>query len=282
MHDTTMTGKVAVITGASQGIGKETALGLARMGATVGMVARDEARGRAAVEDVKAITGNGNVYLFLADLSSQEQIRRLAKEIGASFVRLDVLVNNAGALNLQRTVTMDGIETTFAVDHLAYFLLTALLLPMLESSAPSRIVNVASDAANGATIDFADLQGERKYSGWGAYGQSKLANILFTYELARRIEGTGVTANVLHPGVISSGFNRNNGFLMRLGMKAVSPFLAKPDKGAETSLYLATSPEVAGVSGKYFARCREATSPPVSHDETIARELWEVSERMTA
>lgn len=276
-----MTGKTVVITGASRGIGKAAALGLAKLGATVGVVARDATRGQAAVEDITAISGNRHVYLFVADLSVQAEVRRLAQEVDARLDRLDVLINNAGAINMTRTVTADGIETTFAVNHLAYFLLTTLLLPLLKASAPSRVVNVSSTAAKGAAIDFDDLQGERRYSGWRAYGQSKLANILFTEELARRLQGAGVTANCLHPGVIRSGFGKNDRGLTRLGWMLAGPFLAGPEKGAETIVYLASSSEVEGITGKYFYRCREATAPPAAHDHLLATSLWEVSEELT-
>lgn len=279
-HDD-MTGKTVLITGASQGIGKAAAAGLAQKGATVGIVARSPERGAAAVDDIKASSGSQSVHLFLADLSAQQQVRRLAHEVLDRFARLDVLINNAGALNMTRSVTADGIETTFAVNHLAAFLLTNLLLRRLEESAPSRIVTVSSAAARGAAIDFEDLQGEHGYRGWRAYGQSKLANILFTYELARRLQGTGVTANCLHPGVIRSGFGKNGRGLMRLGMILAGPFMANPEKGAQTLIYLASSPKVEGVSGKYFVNCREATSPRASYDERTARALWEVSEEMT-
>lgn len=276
-----MTGKTVLVTGASRGIGKAAAVGLAKLGATVGIVARDAARGATAADDIAAISGNRDVHLFLADLSVQAEVRRLAREVDEGFDRLDVLINNAGAINMARTVTADGIETTFAVNHLAYFLLTTLLLPLLEASAPSRIVNVSSSASKGSSIDFDDLQGERGYSGWRAYGQSKLANILFTEELARRLQGTGVTANCLHPGVIKTGFGKNDRSLTRLGLTLAGPFLASPEKGAETIIYLASSPEVEGITGKYFYRCREAAAPPASHDRLLASSLWEVSEQMT-
>ncbi len=276
-----MTGKTVLVTGASRGIGKAAATGLAKLGAAVGIVARDAARGAAAVDDITAVSGNRDVHLFVADLSIQAEVRRLAHEVDDRLGRLDVLINNAGAVNMTRNVTADGIETTFAVNHLAYFLLTTLLLPMLEASAPSRIVNVSSAAAKGAAIDFDDLQGEQRYSGWRAYAQSKLANILFTEELARRLEGTGVTANCLHPGVIRSGFGKNGRGLMRLGWILAGPFLASPEKGAETIVYLASSPEVAGVTGKYFYRCREASAPAAAHDRLLAASLWDVSEELT-
>ena len=276
-----MTSKVCVVTGASQGIGKETALGLARLGATVVAIARDPTRGAAAVTDIKSRSGSEAVRLVLADLSSQEAIRQLARDLAAYYKRIHVLVNNAGAVNMERTVTVDGIETTWAVNHLAYFLLTNLLLPTLQAAVPARIVNVSSDAHRGGAIHFDDLQGERHYSGWSAYSQSKLANVLFTYELARRLGGTGVTANALHPGTVTTGFGKNNPGWLRWGITLAGLFMIKPAKGAETSIYLASSPEVEGVSGKYFYKCRETRSSPASYDEVIARNLWEISAEMT-
>ena len=275
-----MTGKVCVITGASRGIGMETALGLARLGATVVAIARDPTRGAAAVTAIKARSGSEAVHLMLADLSSQEAIRQLARELAEHYEQIHVLVNNAGAINMKRTVTVDGIETTWAVNHLAYFLLTNLLLPTLEASAPARIVNVSSDAHKGGTLNFDDLQGERRYSGWAAYSQSKLANVLFTYELARRLQ-RGVTANALHPGTVTTGFGKNNPGWFRWGITLAGLFMIKPAQGAETSIYLASSPEVEGVSGKYFEKCKETRSSPASYDEVAARRLWEISAEMT-
>jgi retinol dehydrogenase-14 len=278
-----MAGKVIVITGASRGIGKAAALELAKRGAKIVAVARDRARGETAVADIKAASGNQNVDLLLADLSSQGDIRRLADELLARYPRIDVLINNAGAVNLQRSVTVDGIETTFAVNHLAYFLLTNLLLDRLKSSAPARIVNVSSDASRGGTIDFEDLKGVRDYNGWRAYSQSKLANILFTDELARRLQGTGVTANSLHPGTVATGFGKsqNNPLWLRWGIRVAGLFMLKPEQGAQTLVYLASSPEVEGISGKFFTKNREANQPAAASDENVARKLWDVSARMT-
>jgi NAD(P)-dependent dehydrogenase (short-subunit alcohol dehydrogenase family) len=272
-----MDGKVCVVTGATNGIGRETALALARRGATVALCARDEARGEAALAEVAAGAGP---RLFVADFASLTQVRRLAREIDEAFPRLDVLVNNAGAIHMRRKRTVDGLEATFAVNHLAPFLLTSLLLPKLRASAPSRIVNVASDAHHSARLDFDDLMSERGYAGMQVYARSKLANVLFTYELARRIDGSGVTANALHPGVVATGFGKNDPGWLNLGVRISGPFMLTPARGAETTLHVATSPELERVSGKYFARCREAASSPASHDRDAQRRLWEESEAL--
>lgn len=277
-----LTGRICLVTGASTGIGKVTARELARMGGTVIMVSRDPGRGQAALADVQRATGSQKVSLLLADLSSQQEVRRLAREVQDRVGALHVLVNNAGAIYARREVTVDGLERTFATNHLAYFLLTVLLLPLIKRSAPARIVNVASQAHRPAVLDLNDLQLERRYGAMRAYRQSKLANVLFTYELARRLEGSGVTANCLHPGVVATHFGRNNPGLLSFLFRLASPFLLTPEQGAETVVYLATSPKVAQVSGKYFYRCRPIRSSRLSYDETLARRLWEVSERLTA
>ena len=273
-----MKGKLVLVTGATSGIGKEAALALAKMGARVALVARDPTRGEAARAEIAAASGNGDVTLFVADLSSQKEIRRLADEIRAKHDRLDVLLNNAGVMMTKRVLTADGFETTFAVNHLAYVLLTRLLLPLVTAAAPSRIVNVASEAHRRGTIAFDDLQGAKSYGGVAAYGQSKLANILFTYELARRLEGKGVTANCLHPGVIGTGIARNApwpiGPVWRLLFRSA-------ESGARTSVFLASSPDAAGVTGKYFIDEKPVRSNRESCDPEIARRLWDVSERLT-
>ena len=273
--------KVCLITGATSGIGKATAMGLANMGASVVMVGRDRGRGVAAMAEIKERSGNASVDLILADVSSQKEVRRLADEFKEAHPRLDVLINNAGVFRSERITTADGIEETFAVNHLAYFLLTNLLLDTLEAGAPSRIVNVASADHGNATIDFDDLQGEKGYTGAKAYSRSKLANVLFTYELARRLRGTGVTVNCLHPGVVGtnlgSGVSGAFGFVVR----ALRPLMKSPKKGAETSVYLAASPEVEGSSGGYFVKKAEARSSDASHDERLAARLWEVSAELT-
>jgi NAD(P)-dependent dehydrogenase (short-subunit alcohol dehydrogenase family) len=276
-----MKGKVCLITGATQGIGLAAAIDIAKHGPTMVLVARDPKRGEAAVAEVKEKSGNPSVELMLADLSSLASIRRLADTFKAKYDRLHVLINNAGAIAMQRSLTEDGYETTFAVNHLAYFLLTNLLLDVMKASAPARIINVSSEAQRQGTINFDDLHGERRYSGMRAYGQSKLANVLFTYELARRLQGTGVTANCLHPGVVATGFGRNNSGIFKILVQIASPFLLTPEKGARTTVYLATSPDVEGVTGKYFDKSREKKSIPESYDLAIAKRLWEVSEELT-
>jgi retinol dehydrogenase-14 len=281
-HSGVMHGKVCLITGATSGIGKATAMGLASMGASVVMVGRDRGRGEAALVEIKEGSPNASVDLMLADLSSQEEVRRLADEFKEAYPRLDVLINNAGVFRSERTTTPDGLETTFAVNHLAHFLLTDLLLDVLKASAPSRIVNVSSGDHSNGTIDFDDLQGEKGYKGAKAYSQSKLANVLFTYELARRLEGTGVSANGLHPGAgIRTNFGSGVSGVLGFTVRALTPLMKSPEKGAETSIYLASSPEVEGLSGRYFAKKAGARSSVVSHDERLARRLWEVSEDLT-
>jgi retinol dehydrogenase-14 len=281
-HGGGMGEKVCLITGATSGIGRATAMGLANMGASAVMVGRDRGRGEAALAEIKEKSGNASVDLMLADLSSQEEIRRLADEFKEAHPRLDVLINDAGLFRSKRITTADGMEMTFAVNHLASFFLTNLLLDVLKASAPSRIVNVSSGDHTNGTIDFDDLQGEKGYKGAKAYSQSKLANVLFTYELARRLEGTGVTANCLHPGAgvrtnFGSGVSGVFGFMVR----ALRPLMISPEKGAETSIYLASSPEVEGLSGRYFVKKAEARSSDMSYDERLARRLWEGSAQLT-
>jgi retinol dehydrogenase 14 len=276
-----MDGKVCLITGATSGIGKATAMGLANMGANVVMVGRDRGRGEAALAEIKEKSANASVDLMLADVSSQEEIHRLADEIKEAYPRLDVLINNAGVIRSKRITSADGIETTFAVNHLAYFLLTNLLLDVLKASAPSRIVNVASGEQRNGTIDFDDLQGEKGYKGAKAYSQSKLATVLFTYELARRLKGTGVSANCLHPGVVGTNLGSGVSGVFGYMVRALTPLMKSPEKGAETSIYLASSPEVEGLSGRYFVKKDEARSTDVSYDKRLARRLWEVSAELT-
>jgi NAD(P)-dependent dehydrogenase (short-subunit alcohol dehydrogenase family) len=280
-----MDGKIVMVTGATSGIGKITAEELARMGATVVAVGRDPARSEEAIRDIKAKSGSQNVHLLLADFASQRSIRKLAEDFKARWDKLHVLVNNAGVTVTRRALTEDGLETTFAVNHLGYFLLTNLLLDVLKASAPARIVNVSSAAHSQGRVNFEDLQGEKKWGALGSYSNSKLANILFTYELARRLEGTGVTANCLHPGVIPGTALARE---MPKALVKVAEVLGKifffvisVEEGARTQIYLASSPEVAGVTGKYFIKSAEARSSKASRDTAAAARLWEVSEELT-
>ncbi|MBA2345851.1 MAG: SDR family oxidoreductase [Rubrobacter sp.] len=275
-----MQGKVCLIKGATNGIGKSTAHELARMGATVVIVGRDAQKTSQVVEEIRAASGNDTVDSLLADLSSQQDVRRLANEFESKYSHLHVLLNNAGAVFMRRQLSVDGIEMTFALNLLAPFLLTNVLLDKIQASAPARIINVSSGAHTSGKIEFANLQGERGYS-HRAYGNSKLATLLFTMELAHRLDGTGVTANALHPGLVSTGFGKNNpGFLMKT-IRAVVPLIARsPEKGADTSIYLASSPGVQSVTGKYFVG-RKVTQPaPQATDSAVARKLWDVSAEM--
>ncbi len=274
-----MNGKTCLVTGATQGIGKETARELVKLGADVTIVGRDPARTEEAAKELEKERNGARVDFLLADLSSMAAVRKLAEDFRAKRDRLDVLVNNAGVVLMDHKTTADGFEATFATNHLAYFLLTELLLDLLKKSAPSRIVNVASDAHKGASVPFEDST-DQNYSGLRAYSQSKLANILFTRELARRLEGTGVTANCLHPGVIRSGFGRNNSGWLGFGVKLMGPFLITPQKGAKTTIFLASSPDVEGVSGKYFDKCKETKWSKPADDMELATRLWAKSEEM--
>jgi retinol dehydrogenase 14 len=273
-----MAGRTVLVTGGTGGIGKATATGLAAMGARVGITGRDTARTRAAAAEIAAASGNPAVDPFPADMSSQAEVRRLAGEVLAAYPRLDVLVNNVGGFWATRQITPDGLERTFAVNHLAPFLLTGLLLDRLTASAPARIVTVSSGAHATGKINFGDLQGEHRYSGPQAYSQSKLANILFSYELARRLEGTGVTATALHPGVARTGFAAEDPPpSWKLFLPLIRLFLKTPQKGAATSIYLASSPEVEGVTGTYFAARKPKVSSQASRDTAAAARLWQIS-----
>jgi NAD(P)-dependent dehydrogenase (short-subunit alcohol dehydrogenase family) len=280
-----MRGKVCLITGASSGIGKETAVVLARMGANVVIHARSTQRGSAAAAEIREGSGSNDVDLIVAELASLAAVRSLADQFRRRHQQLHVLINNAGAYHADRRLTEDGYEMTFGVNHLAHFLLTNLLLDMLRASAPSRIINVSSGAHMRATLDLDDLQGETRYRGMAAYGRSKLANVLFTNELARRLAGTAVTANSLHPGVVKTGFGRNNGgavgAIFRLYHALAGPFVLSSEKGAETSVYLASSPDAATESGKYFVDKKAAASSSLANDPELAARLWQVSEELT-
>jgi NAD(P)-dependent dehydrogenase (short-subunit alcohol dehydrogenase family) len=280
-----MENRVCLITGANSGLGKATAAGLAGMGSPIVMVCRDRVRGEAARAEIKSLTGNPHIDLILADLSSQSEVRRLAEDIRARCPQLHVLVNNAGVALRRRSLTADGIETVFAVNYLAPFLLTNLLLDVLKAGAPARVVNVAGDFHRRATIRFDDLMFERDYSGIRANNQAKLALILFTYELARRVQRWGVTVNCLHPGAVGTNGPLKDPDLppfSRVLYKMVRPFFQSPEKGAQTAVYLASSPEVEGVTGRYFIKKKPARSSPETYDAAIARRLWDVSAELTS
>jgi NAD(P)-dependent dehydrogenase (short-subunit alcohol dehydrogenase family) len=273
-----MAGKTVLVTGGTGGIGRATAEGLARLGARVAITGRDLARAQAAAAQIAAATANPAVDAFAADLSARAGVRRLARDVLGTYPRLEVLVNNVGGFWARRHLTADGLEYTFALNHLAPFLLTNLLLDRLTASAPARIVTVSSGAQALGKINFGDLQGERAYSGQRAYNQSKLANVMFTYELARRLAGTGVTATVLHPGVTRTAFGAEDPTAMMRAMTAIArPFMKTPAQGAATVVYLASSPEAEGVTGRYFANRRPKKSSKPSYNTAAAARLWRVS-----
>jgi len=280
-----MSGKICLVTGASSGLGAATALALARLGATVLAVGRNPARTEAAARAMRRRSGSACIEVACADLSIRAEIERLAREVRSRYGRLDVLVNNAGARFLTRQLSADGLEMTLALNHLGYFTLTNLLLEELLAGSPGRVINVASDAHRlCSAIDFENLQGERVYRGKEAYAQSKLANLLFTYELARQLDGTGLTVNALHPGNVLTGFSRNNGWsswFRHIAGSLLSGELVLPAAGARTGVYLATAPELAGVTGKYFVQGRLVASSEASYDREAARRLWEVSLELT-
>jgi NAD(P)-dependent dehydrogenase (short-subunit alcohol dehydrogenase family) len=280
-----MKNKICVVTGATAGIGKETARALAEQGAQVVVVGRNADKCKATIAEIKLQTGNTNVDFALADLSSQQDVRRLADELRSRYSRIDILVNNAGAFFDKRRESVDGIEMTFALNHLNYFLLTNLLLDALIAAPAARVVNVSSAAhwMGWRGIDFDDIEGKKRYNGWVAYGQSKLANVMFTYELARRLQGTSVTANALHPGSVRTNFGRTDGnrSLPTPLRKMIDFFLIGIEEGAKTSIYLASSPEVETVSGKYFVNCKPASTSSVSKDLAACKRLWSLSEEMT-
>jgi retinol dehydrogenase-14 len=273
-----MAGKFVLVTGGTGGIGKATAIGLAVLGARVGITGRDPARTEAAAAGIRATPGSPAVDGFAAELSVQAGVRRLAAQVLDTYPRLDVLVNSAGGFWAHRHVTADGLERTFALNHLAPFLLTSLLLDRLTASAPARIVTVSSGAHARGRIDFDDLQGERNYSGQRAYSQSKLANVMFTYELARRLDGTGVTATVLHPGVVRTSFGaEDQAAYLAVMIRVARLFMKSPAQGAGTPIYLASSPEVEGITGAYFVNRKPKTSSRASYDTTAAARLWRAS-----
>ena len=273
-----MTGKTVLVTGGTGGIGRAAAIGLGSMGARVGITGRDRVRAEAAAAEISDESGNPAVDVFVADMSSQAEVRRLAREVLTAYPRLDVLLNNVGGFWSHRHVTADGLEHTFALNHLAPFLLTSLLLERLKASAPARVVTVSSGAQSMGRIDFDDLMGERKYSGQTAYNQSKLANVMFTYELAKRLKGTGVTATALHPGMTNTAFSAEDPSRAFAPLVAVMrPFMRSPKKGAATPVYLASSPDAEGLTGQYFADRKAKESHKSSYDTAATARLWRVS-----
>ena len=282
MNQSNMTGKVCLVTGANAGIGKATATGLARMGATVVMVCRNLERGETAQAEIAADSDSQDVDILIADLSSQGSIRKLARTFTSKYSQLHVLINNAGTITRRRRITVDGLETQFAVNHLAPFLLTNLLLETLKASAPARVVTVSSQVHSKSPLDFDDLRSDREYSASQVYRKTKLANILFTYELSRRLEGTNVTANCLHPGVIATKLlDDYMGGSQDAGFGSGESFGDSPEQGAAVVLHVASSPEIAGITGKHFHDNAVRETAPVTYDEEHARQLWDASAKLT-
>ncbi len=278
-----MSGKRVMITGCTAGLGRSAALALAEQQASLELVCRDRSKGEALVDEIERKTGRTDCELRVGDMGRMDDIRQIAASFLETRRPLDVLFNNAGVVLQQRTLTADGIEATFGVNHLGYFLLTLLLVPRLVEAPAARIVSTASDAYKfaGGRLDFDNLQGERRYSTFGAYGASKLANILFTNELARRLRATKTTANAFHPGTVGTDFGKNNGRFARFAAGLLKPFARSPEKGAETGVYLCTSPRIAGESGGYYYDCAIRKTGPAARNEEDARRLWEISEEMT-
>jgi NAD(P)-dependent dehydrogenase (short-subunit alcohol dehydrogenase family) len=274
-----MIGKICIVT-SNSGIGKETALALTGMGATVVMAVRDLERGETAREEIIRRTGKDAVDLMICDLSSTKSIRQFVEDFSSKYDRLDVLINNAGAACHERQITEDGFERSLAVNYLGPFLLTRELLPLLERSAPSRVINLTSGMHTRAKIDFDDIQSERKYNGMSVYGSTKLMILMYTYELARRLDGTGVTANVVHPGFAATNLGASMGLAYRIGLKLMRPFQINAEKGSETPVYVATSPELEGVTGRYFAKSLEKPSSEESYDESAQKRIWDVAESL--
>ena len=279
--NTSMNDKICLVTGATSGIGKATALGLAQRGATVIITGRNQAKGEEALSEIKARSNNDKVNLMLADFASLESTRQLAEQFKQKYQQLHVLINNAGLAAYKRQVTQDGFEKTFEVNYVAPFLLTNLLLDTIKASAPARIINVSSEAQAAGKIYFNDLQLEKNFNFGRAYSQSKLAEVLFTYELARKLQGTGVTVNCLHPGVVATNIWQHSPSFIRPVIKSlVNLFALTPEEGARTSLYLATSPDVADVTGKYFTKSVPKRSSEISYNEAAQQQLWDMSVQM--
>ena len=277
-----MDGKIVIITGATSGIGRETARALTALGATVGVVGRNAEKGVEIVADLRKTAKYPDQVSFLrADFASLDEVRGLAKTLHERFERIDVLVNNAGVINAKRRVTVDDLEETIAVNHFAHFALTGLVLDLLQTAPQVRIINTSSGAHLSGRIDLDDLQHTRRYSAFGAYGASKLANLLFTFELARRLEGTAITVNAFHPGFVASGFASNNGRLARTSMLLLTPFAVSSSRGAETAIYLAAKAELATVTGRYFYQRKQHATSRRAHDLEAMAGLWEASEVLT-
>jgi len=275
--------KTIVVTGATSGIGRATALGLANLGSRLILVGRDAGRAAETSAEIQSVTGRNDVEVVRGDFARLAEVRRVADELLARTEAIHVLVNNAGVTMMKRTTTPDGFETTFAVNHLAYFLMTGLLLPRLRAAAPAaRIVNVASDAHRWGALDLDDLQNERQFKAMKVYGQSKTANLLFTRELARRLAGSGVTVNALHPGAVATRLGRGNGSVLDLVQRAIGLFMKSPERGAATSIHLASAAALEGVSGRYFADQKEKQPAAHATDDVTAKRLWEISEGLTS
>ena len=272
-----MKGKVCVITGSTGGIGMSAAKGLAELGATLVLVCRNPEKGESAIRAISQATGNNNLEMLIADLSIQSEIRKTAGELNKKYQSISLLINNAGLAVTRRTLSPDGIEMTFAVNHLAYFLFTSLLLDALKAGAPSRIINVSSEAHRNVLLDFDDLQLEKRYGGFRSYSLSKLCNILFTYELARRLEGSGVTVNALHPGYLNTGIFRDAPSFLRFLVKLTA---GPAERGGRAIVHLATAPELSGVTAKYFNGLKEAPSSAVSYDRASSERLWQISSEL--
>jgi NAD(P)-dependent dehydrogenase (short-subunit alcohol dehydrogenase family) len=278
-----MNGKVALVTGATNGIGKVTALELAKVGYRVAFTSRDRAKGERTLEEIRTASGNDALELYVGDLSSMAEVRRIALEVRAKHPKLDLLVNNAGGVFMEPQNTVDGFEYTFAFNHLSYFLITNLLLESLKAADHARVVSVSSSANYGGKIKWDDLEFSSRYSGFASYAQSKLMNILFANELARRLKGSGVTSNSLHPGLVSTGFGQNvKGILKEIVSFAVKRVGLTPEKGAETTLYLATSSEVSGVTGQFFDTKKQKRANSIAYDEAAQKRLWDLSEKLVA
>ena len=278
---TTMQNRICMVTGATSGMGKVTATALAQMGATVILIARNQGKGEAVRDEIRRQSGNTNVEAMFADLSSQHAIRMLAHTFQQKYQHLHVLVNNAGGIFFQRETTVDGVEMTFAVNHLAPFLLTSLLMDSMKASAPARIINVSSNVERMGSINFADLQYEKRYSSFGAYAQAKLATVLFTYELARRLEGTGVTTNAITPGPVATNFAKNGNHPMNILLPIIFRFATRAEEGAQTAIFLASEPLLEGVTGKIYYKKKELHSSRKSYDVALQKHIWQVSEELT-